>query len=254
MSMTITKNFLTPNQYSRPQTPLKNPTKIVVHYVGNPGSTAVNNRNYFNNAPSFKRYISAHYVVGLEGEVIQCVPEDEIAYCSNQANAYSISIETCHPKEDGVFLPVTEKALAELCADICKRHKLDPIKDIIRHFDVTGKHCPLDYVNHPEKFVAFKERVKSIMASGADLPATPPKVNPPTTPAPESKPTTEQKPTTESKPVPSATSLKVGDRVKPKFGFKIDSFFTKNDVLYVNISTATGKCKINCQASNVTKL
>ena len=39
--MKITENFLTPNKYSRPQISLKKVTKIAVHYVGNPGTSAV---------------------------------------------------------------------------------------------------------------------------------------------------------------------------------------------------------------------
>ncbi len=39
---------------------------IVVHYVGNPGTTAQQNRNYFNNPDS---EVSSHFVIGLDGEV-----------------------------------------------------------------------------------------------------------------------------------------------------------------------------------------
>lgn len=157
--MEIQKMLLTPNTWSRPQKQIT-VKKVVVHYTGNPKSTAKNNRDYFNNAPYHKRYISAHYVVGLKGEIIQCVPENEIAYCSNQANAYSISIETCHPDKTGKFNAVTEQALIELVADICKRYKLNPQTDVIRHYDVNGKHCPLYYVNNPSAWTSFKNRVE----------------------------------------------------------------------------------------------
>ena len=40
-------DLLTPNKYSRPQTPLEKVNGIVVHYVANPCSTALENRNYF---------------------------------------------------------------------------------------------------------------------------------------------------------------------------------------------------------------
>ena len=36
----ITQDFLTPNPYSRPQKELKQVNGVVVHYVGNPGTTA----------------------------------------------------------------------------------------------------------------------------------------------------------------------------------------------------------------------
>ena len=47
--MKITDALLTPNRFSRPQIPLKMVKKVVLHYVGNPNSTAMANRNYFEN-------------------------------------------------------------------------------------------------------------------------------------------------------------------------------------------------------------
>lgn len=160
--MQITEMLLTPNKYSRPQTALKKVTKIAVHYVGNAGSSAKGNRNYFENLKSGNSgiYASSHYIIGMEGEVIRCVPENEIAYCTNQANSYSISIECCHPRSDGIFTSATRQSLTELCAKLCVRYGLDPVNDIIRHYDVTGKHCPLCWVNDPRDFVKFKNEVK----------------------------------------------------------------------------------------------
>lgn len=164
--MKITENFLTPNKYSRPQTPLKNVAKIAVHYVGNPGSTAIANRNYFENQKNGGTYVSSHYVIGLQGEIIQCIPLNEISYCTNQANSYSISIECCHPDSSGKFNETTENALVELCAWLCEKYNLTS-DDIIRHYDVTGKQCPLywsptkyqsaDVAN--ARFAAFKNKV-----------------------------------------------------------------------------------------------
>ena len=139
--MKMQQMFLTPNKYSRPQIKLEKVTKIAVHYVGNPGTTAINNRNYFESLKdqisdssgkyrlnkdgsymTYKgervalRWVSSHFVVGLSGEVVQCIPLNEWSYCTNQANGYSISIECCHPDATGKFTAATEKSLAELCA------------------------------------------------------------------------------------------------------------------------------------------
>ena len=175
--MEITKMLLTVNPYSRPGTLRKRTTKIAVHYVGNPGTTALNNRNYFNNlAKTHSRYVSSNYIVGLDGEIIECVPPEEIAYCTNQANEYSISIECCHPDATGKFTEATETALAELCAYLLKRYHLTA-DDIIRHYDVTGKQCPLYWA--PTKyqpaevangrFTAFKNRVRDMMGNAPDV-------------------------------------------------------------------------------------
>ena len=165
--MYIKKMILTPNSYSRPQFPLTNITKIAIHYVGNAGTSAIANRNYFNNlANTHSAYASSHYIIGLDGEIIQCIPECEISCCTNSANRYSISIECCHPNSDGKFNTKTINSLIELCSDICIRYKLDPLTDIIRHYDVTGKKCPLYWVEHPEDFEYFKQSVKKQMGKG----------------------------------------------------------------------------------------
>lgn len=165
--MEITKLYLTPNKYSRPMTALKKVTKIAVHYIGNAGTSALANRNYFNSLANGRGvYASSHYIIGLDGEIVQCVPETEVAYCTNDANYYSISIENCHPYSDGKFTDKTLKSLIELCADLCKRYKLDPLTDIIRHYDVTGKKCPLWWVMHPEEFYAFKHKVAEYIKNG----------------------------------------------------------------------------------------
>lgn len=197
--MQIQQMLLTPNKYSRPGIKLQEVTKIAVHYVGNPGTTAINNRNYFEglkdqipdstgvyclkkdgsyltyNGQKVKiRYVSSHLIVGLSGEILQCIPFTEWSYCTNQANGYSISIECCHPDSTGKFTLATEKSLAELCAYLCGKFGLDPLKDIIRHYDVTGKQCPLywsptKYVTKATadaRFTAFKQRVEYIISNG----------------------------------------------------------------------------------------
>lgn len=147
--MRIDDVLLTPNKYSRPQIPLKSVKKVVLHYVGNPNSTAMANRNYFENQKNGGRYVSSHYIVGLGGEILRCVPENEVAYCSNSANSCSISIECCHPDATGKFTDETTRSAAELCAYLLKKYGLT-VDDLIRHYDVTGKQCPLWFV--PTKY------------------------------------------------------------------------------------------------------
>lgn len=149
--MKITDALLSPNKYSRPQIPLKSVKKVVLHYVGNPNTSAQANRNYFENQKNGGRYVSSHYIVGLDGEILRCVPENEVAYCSNQANTYSISIECCHPDATGKFTDATTSSAAELCAYLLKKYGLG-VDDLIRHYDVTGKQCPLWFV--PTKYQA----------------------------------------------------------------------------------------------------
>ncbi len=156
--MEIEKMLLTPNQYSRPQIKLSKVNGVVVHYVGNSDSTAIANRNYFESLKDKKIYASSHYIIGLEGEIIQCVPENEIAYCSNSRNKDTISIECCHPTVDGKFNDKTLGSLSDLLRYLIKRYNLES-KDIIRHYDITKKKCPLYFVNNSNEWERFKEKL-----------------------------------------------------------------------------------------------
>lgn len=163
----IDVNLLTVNKYSRPGTKLKKVNGIVIHYVGNPGTTAAQNRSYFENLKdTHETSASSHFVVGIEGEIVQCIPTSEIAYCSNQRNDDTIAIECCHKKKDGKFTEETYDSLVHLTAFLCCKYDLE-IEDIIRHYDVTGKECPKYFVKHEEEWVQFKKDVVSFIEKNA---------------------------------------------------------------------------------------
>lgn len=153
----VEKDYLTVNQWSRPGTPLEKIRGVVIHYVGNPGTTARANRNYFQALSSGEEetYASSHFVIGLEGEVIQCVPLTEIAYASNSRNDDTVSVEVCHPDETGVFNDAAYDRCVELTAWLCREFRLKPEEEVIRHYDVTGKLCPLYYVEDPAAWESF---------------------------------------------------------------------------------------------------
>ena len=160
---TVNVNLLTPNPHSRPQLPLERVNGIVVHYVANPCSTARENRNYFESLKEQNETsVSSHFVIGLEGEIVQCIPLDEVAYASNNRNSDTISIECCHPDETGKFYDSTYQSLVDLCSYLCVQFKLKP-EDVIRHYDVTGKICPKYFVDHEDAWEQFHEDVKAAM-------------------------------------------------------------------------------------------
>ena len=129
---------------------------IVIHYVGNPNSTAQNNRDYFDKATTT---VSSHFVVGLEGEIIQCVPLWEKSAASNNRNKDTISIEVCHPDESGKYNEDTYKSVIKLTAWLCNKFSLDET-DVIRHYDITGKICPKYYVENEDAWEQLKADVK----------------------------------------------------------------------------------------------
>lgn len=132
---------------------------IVIHYVANPGTTAAQNRNYFGLAETA---VASHFIVGLEGEIIQCVPIFEQSAASNERNIDTISIEVCHPEEDGKFNDVTYNALVKLTAWLCEATGLTE-DDLIRHYDITGKDCPKYYVENPDKWETLKTDVGALI-------------------------------------------------------------------------------------------
>ena len=130
---------------------------IVIHYVGNPGTTAQQNRDYYASRSS---EVSSHFVIGLKGEVIQCIPLHEKSSASNHRNKDTISIEVCHPDESGKFTDASYQSLVKLTAwllDVCD---LDS-NNVIRHYDITGKQCPLYFVTHEDAWKQFLKDVNS---------------------------------------------------------------------------------------------
>jgi N-acetylmuramoyl-L-alanine amidase len=177
--MKIDTRLLTVNPFSRPGSLLKAARGIVVHWVGNPGTSAKANRDYFESLKAQKagdknaRYASAHYIVGLEGEIIRCVPDEEIAYHAggNRYNAAAldalgtaypnnsaIGVELCHPDWTGRFEKETLDAARELCRALKEKHGVS--KDcLFRHFDITGKDCPRYFVKNEGAWLDFKGSV-----------------------------------------------------------------------------------------------
>lgn len=128
---------------------------IVIHYVGNPGSTAQQNHDFYAGNQS---NVSSHFVVGLDGEVIQCIPLDEMSAASNWRNNDTISIEVCHPDDTGKFNKKTYKSLVKLVAWLEEQCGLED-GDVIRHYDITGKECPRYFVTHEDAWKKFKQDV-----------------------------------------------------------------------------------------------
>jgi N-acetylmuramoyl-L-alanine amidase len=181
--MEIKQNLLTKNQFSRPGTLLKDTRGIVLHWVANPKSTAAANRNYFENLKDQPyttaqeqqkaRFASAHFIIGLQGEIIQCLPENEMAYhvgakeykpdAVKNLGAYpnnsTIGIELCHEDWTGIFNPETIGSATGLVIDLLERHKLTG-KNVYRHFDITGKDCPLYFVKNED---AWKEFILTVV-------------------------------------------------------------------------------------------
>ena len=189
--MKIIRKLLTVNQFSRPGRKLAECRGIIMHYVGIPNQRAQIVWNYFeNDCPRQGRYASAHYIVDLNGDIYQAIPDDEVAYhCgssipdpasrqiytdwarekfgrfasnpqSNSPNNCTIGIELCINAQGG-FTPVTLNSAIRLVAKLLRENKLT-IEDIGYHKQVVGwKNCPLPWVKNPALVDDFKKKVKN---------------------------------------------------------------------------------------------
>ena len=135
---------------------------IVMHYTANNGDTARNNCDYYHRVGGLQA--SAHYFVDEHG-AMQSVRECDTAWhCGARAywhpecrNANSIGIEMCSRKRaDGSYyiLPETVANAAALAKDIMQRYGIDT-DHVLRHYDVTGKRCPMPWVDDPAQWAAF---------------------------------------------------------------------------------------------------
>lgn len=130
------------------------PREIILHYIGNPGTTAAANAKYFLNVNS---RTSVHYMVD-DSSIIEIIPPTMKSYGTNskEHNEKGIQIEMCHPDGTGKINEATLKNVVWLCRELMGAFG---ITEIIRHYDVTGKRCPLWYVEHPEEWEELKKRM-----------------------------------------------------------------------------------------------
>ena len=137
---------------------------IVMHYTANNGDTAKNNCDYYHRVGGLQA--SAHYFCDEHG-AMQSVRECDTAWhCGARAywhpecrNANSIGIEMCSRKRaDGSYYikPETVANAAALAREIMQRYGIDT-DHVLRHYDVTGKRCPMPWVDDPAQWTAFKD-------------------------------------------------------------------------------------------------
>lgn len=193
----IVNDLLPINEFSRPGRLRTTTRAIILHNIGKPGQSAKAARDYWAGLSAQggvpPKYASAHYIVGLSGEIIRAVPDGEVAYhcgssqadpasgklytdwarqvighefltLSTSPNQATIGVELCHPGADGAFLPITLSRAAFLVAALCLLNNLDPMARQGRHWDVVGwKDCPLYYVKNPLEWDKFKRRVAAFL-------------------------------------------------------------------------------------------
>lgn len=153
--------------------PLSAIRAIVFHYTANTGSSAsaLGNARYFANG-SEGRAASAHYCVDEKNIAYECVPLDTVAWSvgdgrsgkyGNLVNNYnSVSIEmVSHTDASGAYyIPKeTQENAARLYQMLLK--KLPGVQYTVRHYDVSGKLCPLPMVAE-DRWDEFKRLLREV--------------------------------------------------------------------------------------------
>jgi N-acetylmuramoyl-L-alanine amidase len=173
----LTEKLLTINNYSRPAIKMNKIKGIVIHWVANPNSTALANRNFFENRKNGNSgYGSAHEIIDLDGSVIVDIPSDEISYnagstlpyttdalkyLSSYPNNCTYGIECTHIDWNGVMTDATYNTLVNRVADLMIEFDLvGAEKPLWLHQEVVGwKDCHRWFVNNPDEWINFKNKV-----------------------------------------------------------------------------------------------
>ena len=114
-----------------------------------------------------KRNASANYCIGVNGDIVCCVPEENRAWTSSSSwnDCQAITIEVSNNKMGGKWTVsnASWNSLVKLCVDICKRYnfklKYDGTKygSLTRHNMFASTDCPGPYLQSK-----FPELVKEV--------------------------------------------------------------------------------------------
>lgn len=165
MVITMKINFKECNYNNYQKCNSRNIEYIVIHYTGNKGDSAKNNVDYFARE---KVKTSAHYFVD-ENEIWQSVHDADIAWhCGAKnykhktcRNSNSIGIEMCLLDKVGNIRLKTIDNTVNLVRELMQRYNINS-KNVIRHFDVTGKNCPEPMITNDKLWHDFKKKLEDI--------------------------------------------------------------------------------------------
>ncbi len=161
---------------------------LVIHWIGVCQPDARKVRGSFASANAGTQYISDYNT----GDILQVMPEGEVAYHvgskyytatktnllgSKSPNSYLVGVECCIGDREiprdwalpGVHMglgrpsEVQYRALVEFAADFLTRHGLG-VDRLYRHYDITGKLCPVWFCKDGARWVRLKTDVMAAMS------------------------------------------------------------------------------------------
>ena len=153
----ITRQISNYNHYGRGSNNIK---YIVLHYTANQNGTAKNHADYIGRSDVGA---SAHYFVD-NNSIYQVIEDDCGAWQVGDGhgaygitNTNSIGIEMCCMDNNCQISAQTEANALELTKYLMNKYNID-INHVVRHFDVTGKHCPAYFMDE-QAWTSFKNRL-----------------------------------------------------------------------------------------------
>ncbi len=180
--MKIIQKLLTKNVWSRPgrAEDIKPIKAIVLHWLAMPRGTPTGVYKFFEARKKGKSgYGSAHYCIGMDGDGLQYIPDNEMAYhvgskvytdfglsLSSYPNNCTIGIEMSHLNWEGEFTDETWESTKKLTALLLMQHNLTA-EDITTHMKIVGwKDCPRWFKIFPEELDRFKREVRKLLVQG----------------------------------------------------------------------------------------
>lgn len=144
---------------------------IVMHYTAGDGDTARGNCQYFKDT---YRGASAHFFVD-EDSVWQSVElYDSAWHCGDNppshngaTNLNSIGIEMCSDIIGGDYI-ISDDTVNNAAELVWYLLDMYPNAILCRHYDVTGKRCPMPWVDNPELWTEFQRKIKEDRPMTAD--------------------------------------------------------------------------------------
>ncbi len=176
--MNIEYKLLTKNKWSRPEKidQMIYIKKIVLHWYGNAKQRAMGAWKFFEDRKEGKTdYGSAHFLIDVSGDIIQALPQEEMAYhvgsktytdfglsISSNPNNSTLGIEMGHLNWEGEISENTWYSAKILSYLLLKEHGLN-IDDIVTHRSIVGwKECPRWFFLFPEELRRFKNETQEL--------------------------------------------------------------------------------------------
>lgn len=143
------RSMLIPKQGNNPKKRIK-PDTIVIHYTAVPGCKAERLAECFvNDNGGYNQ--SCNYVVDWS-EVICLIPAGYMSYGVTGHNDHVINIEVCYRESGGRFDLTSIANLRELVRRLMRKWDI-PAEKVVRHYDLTGKECPLFYAHETWEWI-----------------------------------------------------------------------------------------------------